>query len=466
MEPHKVSVIIPSYNMANFLGEAIQGILNQTYQNFEIIVVNDASTDNTNQVMQQFDDPRVKYIVHPENRYAAAARNTGIQAAEGDLIAFVDADDKVHAEKLATQVGFLERHPEIGLVYCSRIEIDERGNSLALVPASAVATLKDLILGYPYAPSEIVMRREWIDRVGLFDETFRYNAEDPDFHRRLALHGCRMAGVQRVLNYRRLRTGRVYRNLPLVVEDQLRSFENTFTSPLCPADVIALRERSLGMIHRILSFLAFSQNDTSLGQELIRRAMELDGRFFANDPNKYVMFLVRSSVRNGGDHEAILKTIVPQLPPEVEWKDHYTNFAIGYGYLLNWARDFLWRRIDSGLQNFAEARSYGLEPHERFLELLAGDLLNYESEFGSDAAQDALNRFVSHLINSGNSAGARKLTGNYRINMAFRQYTAGEHKKAIPNAFHAIRSDPSYLANRGVLSMLVQSTIGLFHAVG
>ena len=464
MKPHKVSVIIPSYNMANFLGEAIQGILSQTYQNFEIVVVNDASTDNTDQVMQQFDDPRIKYIVHPENRYAAAARNTGIQAAEGDLIAFVDADDKVHPEKLATQVEFLDRHPEIGLVYCSRIEIDENGNSLALVPAPPVATLKDLILGYPYAPSEIVMRREWIDKVGLFDETFRYNAEDPDFHRRLALRGCQMAGVRRVLNYRRLRTGRVYRNLPLVVEDQLRSFDNSFTSPLCPEDVLALRERSLSMIHRILSFLAFSQSDTILGQELIRKAVELDGRFFANDLNKYIMFLIRSSVRNGGDHETILKTIVPQLPSELEWEDHYTGFAIGYGYLLNWARDFMWGRIESGQQNFAEARSYGLEPDARFLELLAGDLLNYEGEFGSDSAENVLDQFVSHLMTSGNSAGAHKLIGNYRINMAFRQHTAGEHKKVIPNALHAIRSDPSYLANRGVLSMLVQSTIGLLHS--
>ncbi len=465
MESRKVSVIIPSYNMAKFLGEAIQGILNQTYQNFEIIVVNDASTDDTDQVMQQFNDARIKYIVHPENRYAAAARNTGIRAAEGDLIAFVDADDKVHSEKLAAQVEFLERNPEIGLVYCSRIEIGENGNPLALVPALPVATLKELVLGYPYAPSEIVMRREWIDKVGLFDETFRYNAEDPDFHRRLALHGCQMAGIRRVLNYRRLRTGRVYRNLPLVVEDQLRSFENAFTSPLCPTDVIALRERSLSMIYRILSFLAFSQSDTSLGQELIRKAVELDGRFFANDLTKYILFLARSSVRNSGDHEAILKTIIPQLPPELEWKDHYTGFAIGYGYLLNWARDFLWGRIEAGLENFAEARSYGLEPDERFLDLLAGDLLNYEGEFGSDGAQDVLDRFVSYLTASGNSAGARKLIGNYRINMAFRQQTAGEYKKVIPNALHAIRSDPSYLANRGVLSMLVQSTIGLFHSV-
>jgi hypothetical protein len=274
-----------------------------------------------------------------------------------------------------------------------------------------------------------------------------------------------MAGVQRVLNYRRLRTGRVYRNLPFVVEDQLRSFHNTFTNPLCPTDVFALRERALGMIHRILSFIAFSQNETSLGQELIRKAVELDRRFFAKDLNKYIMFLVRSSVRNGGDHEMIIQTVIPQLPPEFGWEDHYTGFAIGYGYLLNWARDFLWGRIDTGIQNFAEARSYGLEPDERFLDLLAADLLNHESEFGSVSAQKVLDLFVSHLTASGNSAEARKLIGDYRINMAFRQHTAGEHRKVIPNALHAIRSDPSYLANRGVLSMLFRSTLGLLHGV-
>jgi glycosyltransferase involved in cell wall biosynthesis len=459
MDPSKVSVIIPAYNMANYLGEAVQGILDQTYQNLEVIIVNDASTDHTDQVMQQFDDPRIKYIIHPENRYAAAARNTGIRTSEGGFIAFVDADDKVHPEKLATQVSFLERNSEIGLAYCSRIEIDRNGNPLTLTSAPSTVSLKDLVLGYPFAPSEVVMRREWIFRVGLFDESFRFHGEDPDFHMRLALHGCKMAGVRRVLNYRRLFAGRVFKNLEKVMEGEFRAFQNTFASPLCPADVIALRACSFGMLYRISSFIAFSQNETTLGQEWIRKAMEFDQPFFADGMTGYIEFLVRSSVRSGGDHERVIREILGQLPPELDVTEQDINLALGYGYLLRWARDFLWGRVDSGLQNFEKARSYDLKPDNHFLRLLTTHLLNYEEEFGPDAAREIFDLFVLHLIKAGNANSARKLKSHYMINRAFREYRSGDLANVMPNALEAIGSSPGYLVNRGVLALLFHSTV-------
>lgn len=459
IDPSKVSVIIPAYNMANYLGEAIQGILDQTYQNFEVIVVNDASTDHTDQVMQQFNDLRIKYIIHPENLYAAAARNTGIRASEGGFIAFVDADDKVHSEKLATQVSFLERNPEIGLAYCSRIEIDRNGNPLALASAPSTVSLKDLVLGYPFAPSEVVMRREWIFRVGLFDESFRFHGEDPDFHMRLALHGCKMAGVKQALNYRRLHAGRVFRNLDKVVEGEIRAFQNTFNSPFCPDEVITLRERSMGMLYRIFSFVAFAQNDTTLGQEMIRKAIEFDQPFFADGLTNYSEFLARSSIRSGGNHEVVVRRIIEQLPPEIGLTEQATHLALGYGYLLSWARDFFWDRVDSGLQNFQKARSFGSKPDERFLRLLTTHLLNYEEEFGTDVSHKIFDLFVSHLIKTGNASSARKLRSHFMINRAFREYRSCNHSKVLPNVLRAINSNPSYLINRGVLAMLLHATL-------
>jgi glycosyltransferase involved in cell wall biosynthesis len=457
MKPHKVSVIIPTYNMANYLGETIQDVLNQTYLNFEIIVVNDASTDHTDQVMEQFDDQRIKYIVHPENRYAAAARNTGIRASEGEYIAFVDADDKIHPEKLITQIAFLEQNTEVGLAYCSRIEIDQEGNPLALVPAPSTVSLKDLALGYPYAPSEIVMRREWAQKVGLFDESFRFHGEDPDFHMRLALQGCKMAGVKRVLNFRRLRADRVLKNLEKVVEGEVRAFENTFANPLCPNEVLELRKKSLGMIHRIFSFIAFSQNDTTLGQELLRKAIELDEIFFENNLTRYIDFITQSSVRSGGDHEAILRTVVQQLPLEFGWSNYHTHLAIGHGYLLRWGRDFLWERVDSGVQNFEKACAMNLIPDERFYNFIVTHLLNYESEFGSEAALKKCELFISHLKKVGNTTGANKLKGIYMVNRSIRDYRVGEFGSAIPNALDAIRANPGFLINRGVLVILIRS---------
>lgn len=458
-DPCKVSVIIPTYNMAKYLGEAVKGILDQTYQNLEVIVVNDASTDHTDQVMQQFDDPRIKYIVHPENLYAAAARNTGIRASEGGLIAFVDADDKIHPEKLATQVDFLERNPDIGLAYCSRIEIDQNGNLLTLVPAPPSVSLKDLVLGYPYAPSEVVIRREWISKVGLFDESFRFHGEDPDFHMRLALHGCKMAGVRKVLNYRRLHSGRVFKNLANIIEGELRAFQNTFSSQLCPAEVMALRERSFGMHYRIFSFIAFAQEETTLGQELIRKAIEFDKQFFEKERTNYIEFLARTSIRSGGNHETLVRKIIQQFPPELEWTDNDTNMTIGYGYLLRWARDFLWGRRDSGKQNFEKSLSFDSYPDGYFINWLSANLLNHETEFGIEITNNTLDLFVSHLEKTGNSTISRKLKSNYLINHAFRAYHSGEYAKVVPSTLWAIGSDPSYLLNRGVLAVLFYSTI-------
>src|ERR1041385_3866377 len=99
MNSPKVSVIIPTYNHAEYLPEAIQSVLEQTYPDFELLIVNDGSTDHTGEVVQQFTDPRIHYL-EQENRGATAARNTGICASSGELIALLDADDLWHPEKL------------------------------------------------------------------------------------------------------------------------------------------------------------------------------------------------------------------------------------------------------------------------------------------------------------------------------------------------------------------------------
>jgi len=113
-----VSVIIPTYNRAHVLARAIQSVLNQTYQDFEIIVVDDGSTDNTEEVIKSFNDPRIRYIRHEENKGAAAARNTGIKAAKGEFIAFQDSDDEWLPKKLEKQMeAFDNASPKVGVVY-------------------------------------------------------------------------------------------------------------------------------------------------------------------------------------------------------------------------------------------------------------------------------------------------------------------------------------------------------------
>jgi glycosyltransferase involved in cell wall biosynthesis len=110
-----VSVIILAYNNAQYLGEAIESVFNQTYQDFEIIVVNDGSIDQTHQVAEKYKN-KIRYI-EQVNRGPSAARNLGINLARGFYLTFMDTDDLFLPDKLMVQVDYLQKHPDIDLVY-------------------------------------------------------------------------------------------------------------------------------------------------------------------------------------------------------------------------------------------------------------------------------------------------------------------------------------------------------------
>src|SRR5262249_80289 len=109
----KVSVIIPTYNCARFIGEAVRSVLVQSFRDFELLVIDDGSTDNTEEVIQPYRRELI-YLAGP-NRGAAAARNAGLRIAQGDLIAFLDADDLWHRDKIKEQVALMDANPEIGV---------------------------------------------------------------------------------------------------------------------------------------------------------------------------------------------------------------------------------------------------------------------------------------------------------------------------------------------------------------
>lgn len=113
----KVSVIIATYNRAGLLPRAVNSVLDQTHEDYEIIIVDDCSPDHTQEVIRRFNGPRVRSFRHEVNQGAAAARNTGIANARGEYIAFLDDDDECTPNRLADQVSILDSRPEVGMVY-------------------------------------------------------------------------------------------------------------------------------------------------------------------------------------------------------------------------------------------------------------------------------------------------------------------------------------------------------------
>lgn len=169
----RTSVVIPCYNQGRFLAEAIQSVLDQDYPNKEVIVVNDGSSDNTSGVAASFGD-LIVYIEQP-NGGAARARNTGIQAAQGEHIAFLDADDVCFPGRLALQASILSHFPPIGLVAGDAHLIDSAGNSLGLKSSvsGAPANTEDFrweTVGYCATTSTVMVRRACFESVGYFEE--------------------------------------------------------------------------------------------------------------------------------------------------------------------------------------------------------------------------------------------------------------------------------------------------------
>ncbi|MBP2657831.1 MAG: hypothetical protein H6Q69_863 [Firmicutes bacterium] len=170
----KVSVILPTYNRPIMLKRAIESVLNQTYQNIEVIVVDDngpgtSARDETQVLMHQyFSNKKVVYIKHDKNRNGAAARNTGIRAAKGQFISFLDDDDFYFQAKIEKEVLFLKKTKYMG-VYCGRIQKGQ------VVTSDLHGDLTKELLCMNFAPttSALTFRRQVLEELNGFDESYR-----------------------------------------------------------------------------------------------------------------------------------------------------------------------------------------------------------------------------------------------------------------------------------------------------
>jgi glycosyltransferase involved in cell wall biosynthesis len=201
-----VSVIIPAYNVADFIGETLASVFAQTFTDFEVIVVNDGSpdTEELERAIQPYRE-RICYLKQ-ENLGASVARNTGLRAARGELIAFLDADDLWSPQYLEQQLKFM-REFDCDLVCADAMIFGtsaDAGRSymdslMGTAPPEGRVTFLELVNAErSLITSGVVARRDLILEVGLFDETLR-NAQDFDLWLRLARHGARLAYHRRVL---------------------------------------------------------------------------------------------------------------------------------------------------------------------------------------------------------------------------------------------------------------------------
>ena len=186
MEKEKISVIIPTYNRANLIKRSVESVLHQTYENIEVIVVDDGSTDNTKEVIDTIIDDRLKYYTYKGNKGACHARNYGIKKATGSIISFHDSDDEYLSDKLLKQYNNMQKCQTIGDFCGMKLIVDD--NEMFFPSDKDVETikkrkniveLKDLINGNFITCPSIMMRKALAERV-MFDEKLP-RLQDYDF---------------------------------------------------------------------------------------------------------------------------------------------------------------------------------------------------------------------------------------------------------------------------------------------
>jgi glycosyltransferase involved in cell wall biosynthesis len=284
-----VSVIIPTYNYACFLREAIDSALVQTRPPLEVIVVDDGSTDDTAAVLARYGD-RIR-VLRQQNQGVATARNTGIAAARGDYLAFLDSDDAWHPRKLELQMQRFEAEPELGLVHCGADIIDAEGRTLDTMLRGMEGHVAEAMLRLDREVimpqgSSIVVPKRVAEEIGGFDVRLP-PSEDWDFCYRVTKR-YPIGYVREVLVRYRLHGSGIHMNIARMERAMLLALEKAFADPA----VQPLRKYSYGRLHRVLAGCYFETRQLGSFARHVVESLRYDPRnlgYFAAWPLRVML---------------------------------------------------------------------------------------------------------------------------------------------------------------------------------
>lgn len=280
-----ISVIIPAFNYARYLGEAIDSVFAQTYPALEVIVVDDGSTDDTPAVLATYGD-RIRTI-RQQNQGVSSARNSGIAAARGEYVAFLDADDLWQPAKLEAQMARFDADPSLGLVHCGAESFDAEGQTIhfwreGMEGRVAINILRlEPVIAAP--GSNIVTPRRVAEEIGGFD-TRMIGSEDWDFAYRVAARYEIGFTPEALVRYRIHGSG-AHQNVSEMEKGMLLALEKAFASS-DPA-IQSVRNLSYGRLHRVLAGCYFEARQPSRFAWHALRSLRYDARnlgYFAAYP--------------------------------------------------------------------------------------------------------------------------------------------------------------------------------------
>lgn len=294
--------------------EAINSVLAQTFQDFEIIVVDDGSADGTRETVDGIRDCRIRYFFQ-ENAGRSAARNHGLAEARGEFVAFLDDDDAFLPHKLEVQVRELEADPEVGLVVGGWLKIVEQGNVLEEVPPKfCPLDLEAWLLDCPFIIHAPLVRREWAEKAGGFDRDFEPN-EDWGFWLWLAGAGCRMRWQKEIVSCVRQHSGnsmssyfdRIARSGPVML-DRFFASSMKLSEP-----IMARKNLYYARAYLTRGLLAVGIHDLVLARENMSKAFDLHPSWAGESRGEYAG-MVADSIPASYDASRVLDGVLDVVP--------------------------------------------------------------------------------------------------------------------------------------------------------
>lgn len=276
----RVSVLIPAYNAMDYLPDTLETVLAQDFQDYEVVIVNDGSSDSIEDWFSHQSDSRLR-LVSQSNKGLAGARNTGIRESKGEYLALLDADDLWHPSKLGLQVKMLDQNSTVGLVYTWMTLIDHEGRPTGrfLKAQEEGWVWPDLMnRNFVGCGSTPLVRRSCFDHVGLFDENLGSYMEDLDMWLRLALN-YQFKVVKQPLVFYRQRPNSASKNYEAMLRSATILLEKAFSNPpanISTEELSLIKEKSYGNIKLSLAWqpLLSTTRDFSKSKELMSEALE------------------------------------------------------------------------------------------------------------------------------------------------------------------------------------------------
>lgn len=273
-----VSVVIPCYNHGHYLPYTLDSVQAQTFTDWEAIIVDDGSTDNTHEVAAQFADPRIHYI-YQENRGLSAARNTGIRAAQGAYLAFLDADDEWEPFFLQVCVDALIAQKTAAAVVTLTRFIDENDVVLPKVGGQVIRPegfRSRLLESGFFPPNTVLVRAETVRQAGLFDESLT-SVEDWDLWLRITANGDRMVSIAQPLAHYRISAGSMSTNASRMHANRMAVLDKQFGPPDGnPLSWATEKRRGYGFAYRAAAYDYIARGEADEGWYCLQQAVEIE----------------------------------------------------------------------------------------------------------------------------------------------------------------------------------------------